>query len=246
MKTVRWQLILGIILISLSALLYVFHYILFRDLHHIFIYLVGDIAFVPIEVFLVTVIIHSLLNDREKRTLLSKLNMVIGAFFSEVGTKLLTYLSDFDTNRSTLIDYLSQVGKWGERDFKVINKKFKDYDPNIDFSPENLKSLRNFLVKKRDFLLGLLENPNLLEHESFTNLLWAVFHMSEELESRKEFEGIPEGDYKHLIRDTKRAYSELISEWIMYMNHLKKSYPYLFSMAVRENPFKLESSPEVG
>jgi len=90
MKEIKWQLILGMILVSLSVLLYLFHYIIFKDMHHIFIYLVGDIAFVPIEVFLVTVIIHRLLNEREKKTLLTKLNMVIGAFFSEVGTKPLT------------------------------------------------------------------------------------------------------------------------------------------------------------
>jgi hypothetical protein len=246
MRGLKWQLILGIILVSLSAVLYILHFAIFKDSHHIFIYLLGDVAFVPIEVFLVTVIIHRLLNEREKRTLLTKMNMVIGAFFSEVGTKLLTYLSDFDANSGILIDYLSQIGKWTERDFKITNKKFKEHIPKIDFSPENLKSLRDFLVKKRDFLLRLLENPNLLEHESFTNLLWSVFHLAEELESRKGFKSIPKEDYDHLIRDTKRAYSSLVSEWIMYMNHLKNNYPYLFSMAIRTNPFKLEGYGAIG
>jgi hypothetical protein len=241
MKGLKWQFILGLVLVSLSTILYILHFAIFKDSHHIFIYLLGDIAFVPIEVFLVTVIIHRLLNEREKRTLLTKLNMVIGAFFSEVGTRLLTYLSDFDANSGILIDYLSQIGKWTERDFRVINKKFKSHIPKIDFSPENLKSLRDFMVKKRDFLLRLLENPNLLEHESFTNLLWSVFHLTEELESRKGFKEIPREDYDHLIRDTKRAYSSLISEWIMYMNHLKNNYPYLFSMAIRTNPLKLKA-----
>lgn len=55
----------------------------FRDPHHIFLYLIGDIAFVFIEVLLVTLIIHQLLSRREKQAMLKKLNMVIGAFFSE-------------------------------------------------------------------------------------------------------------------------------------------------------------------
>ena len=46
---------------------------------------------------------------------------------------------------------------------------------------EALVNLHNFLAKKREILLHLLENPNLLEHESFTDLLWAVFHLSDEL-----------------------------------------------------------------
>jgi len=51
--------------------------------------MLGDVAFVPIEVLLVTLIIHRLLSEREKRTRLEKLNMVIGAFFSEMGTDVI-------------------------------------------------------------------------------------------------------------------------------------------------------------
>ena len=62
MKRGRWQLYLGLSLVVLSILLYLGHYALFRDAHHIFIYLVGDVAFVPIEVLMVTLIIHRLLS----------------------------------------------------------------------------------------------------------------------------------------------------------------------------------------
>ena len=77
------------LLILLSTLLYCLHFQIFGDAHHIFIYMLGDVAFVPIEVLLVTVIIHQLLAAREKQSLLKKMNMVIGTFFSEVGTDLL-------------------------------------------------------------------------------------------------------------------------------------------------------------
>ena len=42
--------------------------------------------------------------------------------------------------------------------------------------------------QKRDFLLRLLENPNLLEHDSFANLLLAVFHLTEELAQRRDLD----------------------------------------------------------
>ena len=96
MKKINWQIILGVTLVVLSIALYSIHYFIFRDPHHIFIYMVGDIAFVPIEVLLVTLIIHRVLSDREKKAMLKKLNMVIGAFFSEVGLKLLPMFADFD------------------------------------------------------------------------------------------------------------------------------------------------------
>lgn len=80
MKHFKWQIILGVSLITLSAIFYLIHYFIFRDAHHIFIYLLGDIAFVFIEVLLVTMIIHEVLAMREKRLLLEKLNIVIGSF----------------------------------------------------------------------------------------------------------------------------------------------------------------------
>ena len=82
MKRFSWQILLGLSLIALSIVFYLLHYAIFGDPHHIFIFLIGDIAFVFIQVLLVTLIIHQLLNMREKRARLEKLNMVIGAFFS--------------------------------------------------------------------------------------------------------------------------------------------------------------------
>jgi len=72
MKRFRWQILLGLCFIVLSTILYLIHYTIFRDSHHIFLYLIGDIAFLPIEVLLVTLIIDQLLSAREKRALLKK------------------------------------------------------------------------------------------------------------------------------------------------------------------------------
>ena len=80
---------LGLSLLALSVVFYLLHYMIFRDAHHIFIYLVGDIAFVFVEVMLVTLVIHGVLEQREKRGRLEKINMVIGAFYS--GSTVRTY-----------------------------------------------------------------------------------------------------------------------------------------------------------
>jgi len=101
------------------------------------------------------------------------------------------------------------------------------------------------IVSKVDFLLRLLENPNLLEHESFTDLLWAVLHLEEELSYRKTLKELPNSDYAHLSGDIKRAYGLVISEWLTYVKHLKYNYPYLFSLAIRMNPLNKDASPLV-
>ena len=117
MKRISWQLMLGIALVALSAALYTLHYAAFRDVHHILIYLVGDVAFVPIEVLLVTLIIHSVLSSREKRIKLQKLNMVVGAFFSEVGAYLLADFSDRDPDLEDIRKDLLITGEWTDEKF---------------------------------------------------------------------------------------------------------------------------------
>jgi hypothetical protein len=102
--------------------------------------------------------------------------------------------------------------------------------------------MREYLQTKRDFLLTLLENPTLLEHETFTDLLWAVFHLTEELKYRNLIEGLPDADHEHLCNDIARAYGLLLKEWLVYLEHLKDNYPYLFSLAVRMNPLDPEAS----
>ena len=245
MKRLSWPILLGLSLVVLSILLYLFHYAIFRDGHHIFIYMVGDIAFVPIEVLLVTLIIHRLLGEREKRARLEKLNMVIGAFFSSVGTRLLTYFSDFDPELDRIREHLVVTDDWSEQEFLSVSQRLKNYDYKIDIHRVDLEELRSFLVEKRDLLLRLLENPTLLEHESFTELLRAVFHLSDELESRDDVKGLPDTDYEHLANDTRRAYVLLVREWVDYVKYLKNNYPYLFSLSMRMNPFDLEASPLV-
>jgi len=93
-------------------------------------------------------------------------------------------------------------------------------------------------------LLRLLENPNLLEHETFTDLLQAVFHLTEELTHREDVKQASDKDLEHLAGDIKRVYSLLVYEWVAYMEHLKAEYPYLFSLAMRTNPFDQDASPE--
>lgn len=245
MKYLNWRVLLGCSLMALSAFFYLIHYAIFRDAHHIFLYLIGDIAFVFVQVLMVTLIIDQLLSVREKRAMLNKMNMVIGAFFSEVGTQLLKSFSDFASHEDQIKKDLFENNDWSNKTFSNINKHLKGYDYRVESQKGDLEGLKNFLLEKRDFLLGLLENPNLLEHESFTELLWAVFHLTEELAFRPGLKQLPETDYGHLSGDIKRAYVLLISEWLAYMKHLRDNYPYLFSLAARMNPFNPHASPIV-
>ena len=113
------------------------------------------------------------------------------------------------------------------------------------FNAEDLQDLRDFLNEKHAFLVRLLENPILLENERFTDLLWAVFHLSEELDFRESLQILPDTDIAHLKTDLKRAYSLIVSQWLSYTEHLKGKYPFLFSLAIRINPLNPNASPIV-
>ncbi len=242
MKRLNWQIVFSVSLIALSVLLYLLHFIIFRDTQRIFIDLLEYIAFVPIQVLMVTIIIDQLLKVREKRSMLKKLNMVIGVFFSEVGINLIKHFGHFDNSFDELRKQLVLKNDWSGKDFLAAHRNIKAFAYRIESKKESLEPLRGFLNNERGFLLGLLENPNLLEHETFTELLWAVTHVAEELVYRDDLKGLPDADYAHLSNDIKRAYTLLIVEWLAYMKHLRSEYPYLYSLAVRTNPFDPEAT----
>ena len=245
-KKWSWRLTMSLALVGASFVVYSIHYLVFRDLHHIFLYLIGDIGFLFINVLVVTLLIEQLLSRREKQAMMKKMNMVIGTFFSEVGLELLKKFPVFVENASGLSSRLEIQPRWQKKDFLQASQAARDFSYKIRVLPSDLRELRSVLVYRRSFLLRLLENPNLLEHDRFTDLLWAVFHLTEELEMRGEsLENLPESDYQHMAGDVKRAYTQIASEWLAYTRHLKESYPFLFSLAARINPFSPNPSPVV-
>jgi hypothetical protein len=186
--------------------------------------------------------LQSFLSHREKQAMLKKMNMVIGTFFSEVGTELIQKCSSCDADVASLRQQLIVTAQWTGSDFARAYRKIHSHTSKINCHTDNLPELKSFLMAKRPFLLTLLENPNLLEHDAFTDVLWSVFHLTDELAHRQDFAHLPETDYQHLNGDITRAYQHLIGQWLYYLKHLKQDYPYLFSLAVRSNPFDQNAS----
>ena len=226
-----------IILISISLALYAAHFLIFNDIEHITIFGLSDFAFMPIEVVCVTLIFHKVLDNNEKEKKISKLYMIIETFFSEVGTELLRAFACNDKSLKELERLIKLDCDWSEKDFKSAVKMLSSYEPDVCMSGTDLEAIDMMLLECRPNLLSLLENPALLEHETFTELLMAVFHLAEELRLRYDFQTLSELDKEHLVGDVKRAYVQLAIEWLGYINHMRVHYPYLHSLCVRNNPF---------
>jgi len=238
----RWKVIVGIGLVTLSVLIYAAHYLIFQDDHHLFIFFIGDLAFIPIEVLIVTLIIDQLLAAREKRQRLEKLNMVIGMFFSSVGTTLLATLSHADLNLASVQPHLVVGDSWQASQYHDVQVCLDAHRCHIDPGSVDFDSLKKGLLLHEDLLFRLVENPMVFEHEAFTELLLAVNHLTEELKARDSLPDLPPADKAHLTGDMQRVYARLVHEWLRYMEYLRDNYPYLFSLAMRKNPFDPSAS----
>lgn len=239
-----WRIRYGLIFLAVAIAFNLAHYLLFNDFQYISKFIVAQLGFLPVSVFLVTIVLNQLMARREKQALLKKMNMVVGTFFSEVGTSLLALLDPTAGHEKLRASLLPEAG-WDNHDFEkarwtISSSPLHQSPPQASFS-----EFHNFLATKRDFLLLLLGNPNLLEHESFTELLWAVFHLTEELERRTDLQHLSPKDSEHLNGDTGRVSGLLLIEWLSYMQHLQNDYPYLFSLAMRTNPFDRAASAEI-
>lgn len=248
MNTRRGELSLLTGMLAAGVALYAARWAVFGDpalRNEMWRFLLGDVAFLFLQVAIVTLVIDRLLRNRERRAMRRKLNMVIGAFFSEVGTALLGRLAVGDAALHEVRSQLVPDQSWTLADYRTALRALGAHHPHIDITSCDLYELREMLEAEKRFVLGLLGNQALLEHEEFSELLWAVTHLAEELAVRSSLDDIPTPDRIHLAGDVKRVYVLLVHEWLEYLRHLQLQYPYLFSLAVRTNPLDPDARAEV-
>ena len=192
-------LMIGIGLIGLSLFLHYVHYLIFQDLHHTLIFLFADIAFIPMEVFFTTLVIDKLLEKREKEHLRDKLSMLIGVFFSELGTDILNTFVYADDNTEIIAKEALVTKEWNKNEFKNLEKLVNEYEYDIDIKKVDLIALEKKLNSQKDLVINLITNPMLIEHEEFSDMLMSILHLREELSSRCSHE-LEEYEIKHLDR----------------------------------------------
>jgi len=232
-------------LLAASGVLYGVEFLLSGESHALGSEFLRELAFLPIHGIVVAVIIEGLLARRERRAMQHKLNMVIGAFFTSVGTDLMARLSRFDEHADALAPDLRFDEGWSPSAFAKARADVASRHYRLIVQEGDLAELREFLKSNRAFMLRLLENANLLEHQGFTDLLWAATHLSEELMARGSLTELSATDITHLQGDMARTYERVLVEWLRYVQHLKADYPFLFSFVVRTNPFDPDAQVEV-
>lgn len=183
-----------------------------------------------------------MLNRREEESKRRKLHMLVGVFFDEIGHTLLTQLVEHLPLAKDDRRRFEFTAQWNRRDFRALDK-FSTALPLEFERPEQLvASSWEVLPAVKPLLIRLLENPAVLEHSAFSELLLALFHFEQELGFRENHTELPESDLNHLSNDAVRVYRLLLPQWFDYLEHLQQDYPYLYSLQVRVNPFRRTTS----
>jgi len=199
----------------------------------IFIIIIGISTFLTV----LTNILEWLIQRQQRGMHAHRLNMLIGVFFTEAGNELLRTFTRFDPNVAGIRKDFQVTAKWSGSEFEQLKNRLKGYEHAIDPAQLDFEGMHRYLDTKGDMLVHQLENPDIVENETYAELLWAIVHLRDELEARPSFTDLPESDIAHIANDVKRAYSLLTLQWTDYMQYLKDRYPFLFSFALRTNPF---------
>ena len=245
-KRLSWKVKFSIVMVLLIIIIYGSNYLVLGDGEHIISYVWTHLGFIPVDILLVAFLLDEIIEKKEKEAMLEKLDMLMSTFFSEVGNDLISQLSAANKYK-TSTENLKSIKNWNEEDFdnKLAELKDASLDFQADISAEEreefLENLRTLLASKREFIINLINNPNLLEKEEFTELTNAILHLDEELEHRKDLALVTDTDFGHLNGDMKRVYDKLVYEWVNYLKYLYKNYPYMIALVIRANPFDADT-----
>ena len=241
-ERLSWKAKFSILMVILIIIIYGSNYLVLGDAEHIISYIWTHLGFIPVDILIVAFLLDEIIERKEKEAMLEKLDMLMSTFFSEVGNELISQLSHANKYKAST-ENLKSIKTWDENDFdnKLAELKGSSLDFSADVSPEEreefLENLRALLAGKRDFIINLINNPNLLEKEEFTELMNAILHLDEELEHRTDLALVNDADFGHLNGDMQRVYNKLVYEWVYYLKYLYKHYPYMIALIVRTNPF---------
>ena len=233
MKNLKHYLFVSFILILLSFIMFLFHYLIFGQLENTIYYSFMSLCFIPINILAVTLVFEKLVERRARLERLNKLNMLVGLFFSDIGFTLLKLIVAGDENIHVLdLDFT---------DLKSCETKLKSHNHQVVFENINYSELKELVIGARDILSSLISNESILEHETFADLLMSLMHLRDEIIFIKYTELTPD-DCSHLKGDLTRVYENLTYQWINYLSHLRQFYPYQYSGAIKFNPFTLNKN----
>lgn len=229
------QLIL--LLLCASALLYAIHYLIFRDLHHLAIFGLHELAFVPLEVILVTLGLDQLVEKTHREEARSKVSIIETLYFNESGGTMLRYLTSFDPDAARLRELLQVTEDWRSSDFRQAIRQLKSYPFLLDLDRIDFFGLHYHLSQRHEYYRSMLENPALTQSEAFTEMIMKIYLLWEELDGRTNLYQLPEKDRSYLAELLHEIYRELTEYWLDNVYNHSIHNRFRLHRAIESNPF---------
>lgn len=229
------QLIL--LLLCASALLYAIHYLIFRDLHHLAIFGLHELAFVPLEVILVTLGLDQLVEKTHREEARSKVSIIETLYFNESGSTMLRYLTSFDPDAARLRELLQVTQDWRSSDFRQAIRQLKSYPFLLDLDRIDFFGLHYHLSQRHEYYRSMLENPALTQSEAFTEMIMKIYLLWEELDGRTNLYQLPEKDRNYLAELLHEIYRELTEYWLDNVYNHSIHNRFRLHRAIESNPF---------
>lgn len=229
------QLIL--LLLCASALLYAIHYLIFRDLHHLAIFGLHELAFVPLEVILVTLGLDQLVEKTHREEARSKVSIIETLYFNESGGTMLRYLTSFDPDAARLRELLQVTQDWRSSDFRQAIRQLKSYPFLLDLERIDFFGLHYHLSQRHEYYRSMLENPALTQSEAFTEMIMKIYLLWEELDGRTNLYQLPEKDRSYLAELLHEIYRELTEYWLDNVYNHSIHNRFRLHRAIESNPF---------
>ena len=192
-------------LLLVSALIYACQILIFREPRTTFFYLLQDFAFLPATVAIATVVVGQVLSERERRERMEKTRDLRGILIRNSREEL---------------------------SLEEAQRKLREARILLRVDEDAFYCVKRLILEHRTALLVISSNPLLLENESFTELLWGIFHLTDEFRLRGDFPDLPPAVQKHLNQDMEKVLRLLLLNWVGNVRYLKKQYPDFYKNAV--------------
>ncbi len=235
-KLTMKQIVIG--LLCTSVLLYLLHYLIFRDLHHIGIFFLHELASMPLEVILVTLFFDRIIDKASEEENQSKLSIIETLFFNESGGNMLRYLTSFDPHSTQLAGILHVNMDWKATDYSNARKQLKAYSFHLDVEKVDFFGLHYHLDERHSYYRNILENPALTQSSEFTEMVMKIYLLWEELDCRTDLYNLDLQEKHYLGELLTEIYQELAEYWLDNAhNHSIHNRPRLHRL-IETSPFE--------
>lgn len=218
----------SIILVAVSVTVYLLQVLIFRDPRTTEFYIFQDFAFLPISIAVATLAVNALMAEREKRDKIAHTSMLRSQFFTGIGVPMLGVLAGCCSAQGRL-PVLPENGSQKDRDKTKADLMALPLSVHLDKAAYD--RVRELLEGSRTELLILGSNPDLMEAECFTQLLWGCFHLLDEYRLRGDWAALKAEDISHFEEDFAQVLKLILVNNIDNAAYLRANFPNFYGAA---------------